>query len=198
MSKKNDYFNHMAPVWDERHAASSLQPRLEKIVAAMNLKPGAYVLDMGCGTGILTGLLLDAVGPRGWVCGVDYAQQMLGKALEKYVHHRNVRFFRGSVCRLPFGDGTFSHVICFGAFPHFDRKQQALAELYRVTAHPGSFYIAHALSREQLKTHHQRVDAVAMDLLPDAAEMQRLMADAGFRHVSITDQPGQYLCCGRK
>lgn len=48
-------------VWDRRH----------EIVAALGLKPGMRVADVGAGTGFFTLLFAEAVGPRGRVYAVD-------------------------------------------------------------------------------------------------------------------------------
>ncbi len=49
-------------------------------IAELQLKPGARVLDVGCGTGLNFPLLLDAVGPSGAVVGLDASASMLSRA----------------------------------------------------------------------------------------------------------------------
>jgi ubiquinone/menaquinone biosynthesis C-methylase UbiE len=49
-------------------------------VAALALRPGARVLDIGCGTGLNLALLERAVGPGGAVFGVDLCDAMLLQA----------------------------------------------------------------------------------------------------------------------
>jgi len=49
-------------------------------VAALGLPPGAMVVELGCGTGLNFPLLLEAVGPRGRVIGVDLSDAMLAQA----------------------------------------------------------------------------------------------------------------------
>ena len=52
-------------------------------VAALGLRPGARVLDIGCGTGLNLPLLERAVGPGGTVLGVDLTDAMLVQACER-------------------------------------------------------------------------------------------------------------------
>ncbi|MCY7403507.1 MAG: methyltransferase domain-containing protein [Cryobacterium sp.] len=52
----------------------------ERGVALLNLRPGAIVLDLGCGTGLNFALLVDAVGPSGTVIGLDRSPEMLTMA----------------------------------------------------------------------------------------------------------------------
>lgn len=49
-------------------------------IAALHLRPGARVLDVGCGTGLNLEPVLDHVGPSGGVLGVDRSPAMLARA----------------------------------------------------------------------------------------------------------------------
>lgn len=51
--------------------------RPDEVIAALAVRPGARVADVGCGTGYFTLRLLRAVGPGGRVIAVDIQQGML-------------------------------------------------------------------------------------------------------------------------
>ncbi len=56
-------------------------------IAAMELRPGMRVLDLGCGTGLNHPLLQAAVGPTGAIIGVDRSPQMLARAEHRAARH---------------------------------------------------------------------------------------------------------------
>ena len=57
-----------------------IQAYRKKAVAALRLRPGDTVVDIGCGTGLNFAFLQRAVGPHGKIIGVDITDAMLEKA----------------------------------------------------------------------------------------------------------------------
>jgi demethylmenaquinone methyltransferase/2-methoxy-6-polyprenyl-1,4-benzoquinol methylase len=55
----------------------------KRAVAALRLKRGDVVVEIGCGTGLNFALLEEAVGPEGKVIGVDMTDAMLSEARKK-------------------------------------------------------------------------------------------------------------------
>ena len=55
-------------------------------IGALRLRPGALVLDIGCGTGLNIPLKREAVGPAGRIVGVDASANMLAQARAKAEH----------------------------------------------------------------------------------------------------------------
>jgi SAM-dependent methyltransferase len=64
------YDQELAPFEPLRHAA----------VDGLQLQPGETVLDVGCGTGLSFALLLDRVGDRGHVVGIEQCPEMMARA----------------------------------------------------------------------------------------------------------------------
>jgi len=63
----------------------------------------------------------------------------------------------------------------------------------------GKLIIAHALSSDEINAHHGGVSpAVAYDVLPEKAEMRRLLKSVGFAEICIKDKLGRYLCLSTK
>ncbi len=92
----------------------------ECAISALHLQEGSRVLDVGCGTGLNFPLLLDVVGPRGEVVGVERSHEMLEVARRKTIHlpPGNVALVQADAERLdridgglPGGDAPFDAVI---------------------------------------------------------------------------------------
>lgn len=189
---RQEFFDQMAAEWDLDYTAEDLE-RLSKLVDTMDVKSGSHILDLGCGTGILFDMLRRKVGERGSVTGVDFSIQMVQRAHRNFPFD-NVNVVDADVSALPFADKTFDISVGFRAFPHFEDKKKALAEIHRVLKPGGRLYFIHLVSSKQLAMHHQRQGGVvADDVLPSADEMQKLFKAAGFAKLSIDDHPNLYL-----
>ena len=195
---KREFFNQMAPVWDERYYSRELFRRLDEMVGSFGLSKGDCVLDVGCGTGGLIPSLLKILSPSGVIHAIDFAEEMVKRAKKKFEDYQNVHFILGSVETLPFDEASFNYVICFGAFPHFNGKEKALKEMHRVLKTGGYLFIAHALSSVEIKAHHKTSSPVSTDVLPEEPEMMDMMNRTGFWGVSIIDKDGCYICKGKK
>jgi len=97
---------------------------------AAELRPGARVLDAGCGTGALARWIA-GVEPGALLTMLDLAPAMLERA--GTVPGRHVR---ASLLALPFTDAQFDIVICAWALETTADPDRAVAELGRVLA-PG-------------------------------------------------------------
>jgi ubiquinone/menaquinone biosynthesis C-methylase UbiE len=196
--KKKEYFDQMAASWDARFYTPDLFERLENLVAQFEIQKRTKILDVGTGTGGLIPLLYQYIGKEGFIIAIDFSKGMIREAKAKFKGRGNIKYSISSVESLPFMTGFFDCVICFAAFPHFEDRLKALSEMHRVLKEKGKLFIAHALSSVELKDHHKGSLPVAYDVLPEEAEMKRMMREAGFGDVFIIDKEKCYLCRGIK
>ena len=62
---------------------NALQGYREAVIEALPVRRGQVVLDVGCGTGLCHGSLLDKVGPQGSVVGIEESPEMVAVARER-------------------------------------------------------------------------------------------------------------------
>ena len=82
------------------------------LIAKLTLRSGSCVLDLGCGTGFLTGVLAAKVGPEGKIIGVDPNREKINIAQRKYTAN-GALFLHGSSENFPSGpyDVIFSNYV---------------------------------------------------------------------------------------
>lgn len=189
--EKRKFFDRHAAAWDSEHGGE--KEHLRALVAEMGLKTGDTVVEPGCGTGQFSAVILDCLGSRVKLCGVDNSRQMVEQAEAKGLGP-GTSFYHADVADMPFPGGFADAVVCFRAFPHYDDKPGALSEFSRVLKTGGLLVIAHLAGREQLNRFHAGAGGeVAGDMLPDEDGMRQLLAEAGFKLVSLVDRQDRYL-----
>ena len=101
----------------------------------MEAPAGARWLDVGCGTGIFTGLILDMCAPAA-VSAVDPAPTQVDHACRSPIRHR-VAFSVADAQALPFGAASFDVVSSALVINFIPDRPRALAEMRRVVAPQG-------------------------------------------------------------
>ncbi len=187
---RRQFFDQAAVDWDALEVEET-HVRLREIVAGLGIAPGAVVLDMGCGTGVLLPILHENTNGNGHVVALDLSREMLKRALSK---EQPAVYVQGDAESLPLPEGVFDWVLCNAVFPHFPDKSRALAEIRRVLRAGGHLVICHTASRQAINEFHRSVGGVvAHDTIPDEGEMLRLLQEAGLVEVQMRDEPDRYL-----
>lgn len=111
-------------------------------VRLLGLRPGARVIDVGCGLGDDARALARLVGPDGEVVGLDSSTALLERAqADRQADDGPVTFVTGDAHELPFTAGTFDAARTERTLQHLENPARAVGELARVTR-PGGVVLA--------------------------------------------------------
>ena len=123
----------------ERFIAQNIfVPWTAELIRAARPMSGERVLDLACGTGIVTRTVAPLVGPQGRVVGLDISPAMLAVARSLApADGAPIEWYEGSGTEMPFPDGSFDLVLCQQGLQFFPDKQAGLNEVRRVLAPEG-------------------------------------------------------------
>lgn len=123
------YDNCVGPAWFDKFAAD-LARRLPE-------DPGGDVLEIACGTGLMTRHLRERLDPRRRLVATDLSNPMLDYAREKLAALEGIEWRQADASKLPFADGAFAALACsFGVMFMPDRKG-LFSEMRRVLREGG-------------------------------------------------------------
>jgi ubiquinone/menaquinone biosynthesis C-methylase UbiE len=114
------------------------RPVHDGVVEALQERRPSRVLDLGCGTGLLSERLREEL-PDTDVVGCDYSRGMLREARDRAPH---APWTQGNALQLPFRDESFDTVVSTEAFHWFPDQPAALEEMHRVLVPGGRALVA--------------------------------------------------------
>jgi ubiquinone/menaquinone biosynthesis C-methylase UbiE len=161
-------------------------------------QPGEKVLDVACGTGIVSRLVAPAIGVAGAVVAVDINPAMLavGRA-QPAPQGAAIDWREGSALALPLPDEAFDLVLCQAGLQFFPDRPASLREMKRVLRPGGRVAISVWRSPEHNPvgkiiwgTFARLLDVPITVIAPgfslgDEGELRSLLESAGFADVSV-------------
>jgi ubiquinone/menaquinone biosynthesis C-methylase UbiE len=115
-------------------------PYADDLAARLQVAPGMRVLEIACGTGILTERLLKRLGGQGAIVATDLNEAMFAQAQRRGVGGPGLEWRQADGANLPFGDSSFDAVVCQFGLMFFPDKAAGVREAFRVLK-PGGAYL---------------------------------------------------------
>ena len=148
---------------------SGSEAALRWLADALAVDAGTRVLDSGAGVG----------GPAGWLAAERGARPVCAEPMAAAVHASRQLFGLPSVVALsqslPLADAVFDAAWCLGVLCTTEEKPALLAELHRVLVPGGRLGLLVFVADEPLPPPLPEGNS-----FPSAAEVEQLLADAGF------------------
>ncbi len=157
------------------------QPKIARLIAAAELTAGSHVLEPGCGTGRMTAVLAEAVGPGGRVVALDISGKMVEACRARIRPYPHVKVHRAGIEDFPLEPRAFDAIICHQVVPHFDDLPATLSHLARAMRYGGRLVIVHFIGAERVNAIHRSAANPILhhDHLPAPGEMKALLETTG-------------------
>jgi ubiquinone/menaquinone biosynthesis C-methylase UbiE len=122
--KTKEYYNGIASGYDELYGEEQLK-KWEIARKIISFDKDDAVLDIGCGTGIITKEIAKLVKK---VVAIDISKEMIKNAPKV----KNIEYFVADATKLHFADKSFDKIISFTVLQDIKDKDSALIEMKRV------------------------------------------------------------------
>ena len=199
MKDEHAHFAGSIPAAYDRYLGHVLfQPYAGDLAARLQVPENGVVLELACGTGIVTRELRNRLPATVKLIATDLNEPMFQHASAKFAQGEAVEWQQADACSLPFDDGIFDAVVCQFGIMFVPDKALAAREAHRVLK-PGGVFLFNvwdAIEHNELcRIAHETIasyfdeDPPTFYKVPfgyhDHAEIRRVMADADFRDVRI-------------
>lgn len=184
------YDRYLGPAWFESFAAD--------LAARMPARPPGNVLEIACGTGILTRRLRERLDPSLRLMATDLSKAMLDHA-RGTVRLPGIEWEEADAVRLPFESAKFAAVVCSFGMMFIPERQAAFREARRVLCE-GGLLLCNVWDRIEENPHGTATQQLFDELFPGDEEMQfgkvafgmhdrpllrQLLSDARFKEVRM-------------
>lgn len=171
----------------------------QDIVDRANLRTGDRILDIGCGTGIVSRYAYKSMGETIDITGVDVNEIVLKKAREICPSETTaIKWKQCNVEALSFSDAEFDVILCQQGLQYFPDQSKALTEVNRVLTSKGRavfsvwrsleyfpFYLALHRALEQYVSADAASTLSSAFTSGDSAQLRNLFESAGFKDIEI-------------
>jgi SAM-dependent methyltransferase len=194
---KTDYFDSQVHAeWAAPDYGPEEMRKIDNLLTEADIRQGFRIYEPGCGTGRLTEILADRIGPSGLVVALDISPKMVeacrrrvGARLNVRIHWSSVEDFSASEAK------NFDLVICHNVFPHFDDKVAAVGILASRLKRSGRIIVFHFMNSAHINAVHRKLPPPLFnDLMPTDTEMEAFFKRASLKiDFLLDDDQGYFL-----
>lgn len=129
--KATDYY--------EAYWQQQLKPAQELLLTLAGIQPGDNIIDIACGTGLVSFKAAKQTGEDGFVTATDISGKMIERAVQSASEKkiRNIKFERMDAEELKVEDGLYSLALCALGLMYVPDPVNALKEMHRVLKEGG-------------------------------------------------------------
>ncbi len=184
----------------QRYEQNIVQPIIKShthvVFDHVSLHEGERVLDVACGTGIVTRVAAERFDHVGKIVGLDRNPAMLDVARDNEPSNVSVEWREGDMCALPYPDDSFDVVFCQQGMQYVPDKLTALREMHRVLGAGGRLVFTvwsaphpHTAALADALRHHVNAEAATSSLSAsawgDAETIRKFVDEVGFHAVEM-------------
>jgi ubiquinone/menaquinone biosynthesis C-methylase UbiE len=188
--------NNPAETYESYMVPVLFAPWASRLIQSANIQPNDRVLDVGCGTGIVSRLIASNVNFKGKIIGIDLSPNMLAVARARSEQQGGqIEWHEGRVESMPFQNASFDLVVCQEALQFFADRKSALSEIHRVLKTDGRFVFSvwQGLDHHPfyVKLHNviqKRFGMSGVETIFELGNLETvfaLLTSAGFRNVNV-------------
>lgn len=200
MPDRNADFSGSIPANYDRYLGPVLfRPYAEDLAARLEIGGEASVLELACGTGILTQILRNRLPATVQLLATDLNEPMLEHARAKFGPNERIEWRQADAMDLSFGEATFDAVICQFGLMFVPDKRACVRQVYRVLKPGGTFLFNTWDAMQQNELAHIAHETIGsfFDRNPptfyqvpcgyhDRAQIEKLLDDEGFGNIGIS------------
>jgi len=124
-------YDSLAPTYDVQYAEEQNE-KMKTALRCVHIKEDRYVLDLGCGTG----LLFEHIGKRAkLLVGLDVSTEILKAAKKRAKRFPNVAILRADADLTPFPNEIFDAVFAITLLQNMPNPLSTLQEMRRISKH---------------------------------------------------------------
>jgi len=161
------HYNAIADIYDRRYLAEQ-NVKIRTALVHTDLRGRSFILDVGCGTGILFDHLKDS----GIVqVGIDIAKKILKKVTERESYSVKVNIVLADADYMPFPNGIFDMVFAITLLQNLPKPEKTLKEIIRVSKPDATIIVTGLKKKFSLESF--------IKILGDSGLNIRLLKDSG-------------------